>query len=531
MGGLLSSKRFTLAAAMLIVMTLTVLPLSVMLVQSFVASGSIGLQNYTETLGRARVWTLLLNSLLLAGISTLVAGVIGVTLAIGAVKSAVPFRVVVVSIFCLPLLFPPYVLANGWFQILGRQGLVSNWFGDSIGVMTSDLLFGLPGGVLVLSTAFLPVVMLLSIASLSGVSSSLEDAARLTCGWARVLSKITLPLAWPGILLSLVLTFLLAVGELSAPSFLRLNVFPLESFTQFSAFYNAGAATAAALPFAVGALLLLIGVRKWTGSGDYHFRWTRSPGSRISLGGLEPWIATATLTFAVAVVILPCAALVSRGLSVAAMTAAWNKAADSLAWSLLYSAAAATAITILGFFLGYASQKRSIRGAGLISLLTLMMFALPGTLIGIGLVIAWNRPFLAWLYAGPATLIAGLVMQYAAIGERGIASTMAQVAPSLEEAAEIAGARWFRRIWMILLPLLLPSLVAIWMLSFVMCLRDTSLALLLSPPGRDPLTARTLTLMANGSPELISALCLFSIALPMVPAMIGFVAYRNGSRS
>src|SRR5437868_504814 len=220
MGRLLSSKRFTLAAAMMVVMTLAVLPVGVMLVQSFFVSGSIGMKNYAETLGRARVWTLLLNSLLLAGSTTLVAGVIGVALAIGAVKSAVPFRGLIVSIFCVPLLFPPYVVANGWFQVLGRQGLVSRWFGDPVAVMTSDLLFGLPGGVLVLGTAFLPVVMLLSIASLSSVNPSLEDAARLNSGWARVLSKITLPLAWPGILLSLVLTFLLAVGELSAPTFL-----------------------------------------------------------------------------------------------------------------------------------------------------------------------------------------------------------------------------------------------------------------------------------------------------------------------
>ncbi len=531
MGWLLSSKRITLSAAMVVVLALAVLPLSVMLVQSLSVNGSIGMENYTATLGRSRVWTLIANSLLLAGVTTLFAGVIGVALAIGAVKSAVPLRRVIVSIFCLPLLFPPYVLANGWFQVLGRQGLVSEWFGESIGVVTSDLLFGLPGGVLVLASAFLPMVMLLSIASLSSVNPSLEDAARLTCGWPGVLRTITLPLARPGILLSLVLTFMLAFGELTAPSFLRLNVFPLESFTQFSAFYDAGAATAAALPFAVGAFLLLLALRKWTGSGGYHFRWTNSASSPISLGGFESWIAALTLIFALVVVILPCAALVNRGLSIQALAAAWDKAADSMAWSLCYSGVAATAIAVLGFFLGYASQRRSIRGAGLVSLVTLMMFALPGTLIGIGLVITWNRPSLAWLYAGPATLLTGLIMQYAAIGERGIASTIAQIAPSSEEAAEIAGAGWFRRIWAILLPLLRPSLLAIWMLSFIMCLRDTSLALLLSPPGRDPLTARTLTLMANGSPELISALCLFSIALPVVPALIGFATYRIGSRS
>jgi iron(III) transport system permease protein len=531
MGGVLSSKRLTLSVAWLILLALAAWPLGTMLAASLLSDGALGFGNYVETLGTPRVWTLLLNSLLLAGLTTLAAGIGGVTLAIGAVKTAVPLRIVIVSIFSFPLLLPPYVLANGWFQVLGRQGWMSRWLGDAVGAITSGLLFGLPGGVLVLGTAFLPVVMLLSMASISSVNPSLEEAARLTCGWPAVLRHITLSLARPGILLSLALTFLLAFGELSAPSFLRLNVFPVESFTQFSAFYNAGRATAAALPFAIGAFLLLVAVRKWTGAGEYHFRWTQAARNPISLGGLEPWIAAASLAFATLLVVLPCAALVNQGLSLDQLSAAWDRAADSLAWSLCYGAAAASAITVLGFFLGYASQRQSFPSARQIRLVTLMMFALPGTLIGIGLVVAWNQQSLGWLYTGSATLITGLTLQYAAIGERGIASSMEQIAPSLEEAAEVAGATWLQRAWAVLLPLMRPALVTIWMLAFVMCLRDTSLPLLLSPPGRDPLTARTLTLMANGSPGLISALCLFSMALPLVPAMIAFAAWRAGVRS
>jgi iron(III) transport system permease protein len=373
--------------------------------------------------------------------------------------------------------------------------------------------------------------MLLSIASISSVNPSLEEAARLSCGWTWVLRYISLPLAGPGILLSLILTFLLAFGELSAPSFLRLEMFPMESFTQFSAFYNAGRATAAAIPFAIAAPLLVIATQKWTSAGEYHFRWTHVACSPISLGGFESWITVAFLAFATVLVVLPCAAIVNLGLSMNAIASAWENAGDSLSWSLCYGAVTATAITVLGFFLGYASQRRTFPAVRELSLIPLMLFALPGTLIGIGLVIAWNRPSLGWLYSGPATLMTGLTLQYAAIGERGVASIMAQISSSMEEAAEVAGATWSQQIRTILLPLMKPSLLIIWVLSFIMCLRDTSLPLLLSPPGKDPLTARTLTLMANGSPEMIAALCLFSMALPLVPAVITFVAYRAGGRS
>src|SRR5260370_28798230 len=78
----------------------------------------------------------------------------------------------------------------------------------------------------------------------------LEEAGRLISGWPAVLRRITLPLSAPGILFSLVLVFLLAIGELSVPSFLRYPVLPVLSFTQFAASYNFGAATAAAVPLA-----------------------------------------------------------------------------------------------------------------------------------------------------------------------------------------------------------------------------------------------------------------------------------------
>lgn len=532
MGRLLNAKRFTLATAMLVVAVLGLLPLCVMLLRSVSNSnGSLGFENYAHTLWRSRPWSLLFNSFVLAGTSTLVAGLMGIPLALVAVKTTVPFRRLIVAIFCLPLLFPPYVLANGWFHILGRQGLLSRWIGESGGAATSSWFFAMPGGVLVLATAFLPVVLLLSIAAISGVNPQMEDAARLHCGWTMVLKSITLPLGRPGIVLSVVLTFLLALGELAAPSFLRISVFPVESFTQFSAFYDVGAATATSVPLGLIAFLLLIASRKWMGSGEYHFRWVISGTNQLTPGSMDRWKAAGLLAVAAMVVILPCGALLMNGLSFGAITEAWYRAGDSMAWSLVYSALAATGITLLGFFLGYASQRRSIEGSGFISMATLILFALPGTLIGIGLVTTWNRPLFAWLYASPAALLTGLMMQYIAIGERGMASSLTQLSPSLEEAAQIADAGWFRRVGTILVPLLRPSMLAVWMLAFILCLRDTSLPLLLSPPGQDTLTARTLTLMANGSQELISALCLFSMALPIVPLMIGFVLLRGARRS
>src|SRR4030095_14361986 len=130
-----------------------------------------------------------------------------------------------------------------------------------------------PGAVLVLASAFLPVVLLLTITYLRAVDPALEEAARLSSTWPSILQRITLPLIRPGILLSLILVFLLTMGEFGAPAFLRFDVFPVASFTQFSAFYNFGSATAAASPLILVAFFGLLVEQRVLRGRVFQFRW------------------------------------------------------------------------------------------------------------------------------------------------------------------------------------------------------------------------------------------------------------------
>lgn len=150
-------------------------------------------------------------------------------------------------------------------------------------------------------------------------------------------------------------------------------------------------------------------------------------------------------------------------------------------------------------------------------------------MIGIGLILLWNHPRTNWIYATPAIVAIGYIAQYAALSTRTILAGASQLSPCLEEAAEIAGARWLYRVGKILVPLQGRAIAASWIVTFLFCLRDVSIPLLLAPPGRDTLTARTMTLMANGSPELIAALCLLSIVLTLVP--LGVLGAASGFRS
>src|SRR5882724_5234486 len=214
-------------------------PIAVMAVESFRHNGHFSLDHYRELISSARFWPLFGNSIQLALATTTVCGLIGVPAGILFAKSDLSWRSGFMWLLTVPLVLPPYFVALGWARVVAR-----------IGTIASDWLFGFGGCVLVLSSVFLPITMLLTFASILNVDRRLEEAARLVSGWPGVLRRVTLPLSAPGIVFSLVLVFLLAVGELSVPSFLRYPVLPVLSFTQFAASYNFGAATAAAAPLA-----------------------------------------------------------------------------------------------------------------------------------------------------------------------------------------------------------------------------------------------------------------------------------------
>jgi iron(III) transport system permease protein len=158
--------------------------------------------------------------------------------------------------------------------------------------------------------------------------------------------------------------------------------------------------------------------------------------------------------------------------------------------------------------------------------LTVLLFALPSTVIGIGLVSVWNRPGTAFVYGTPAIILLGYMAKYAAIGSRATVSALATIPPSMEEAARLAGAGWFRRIGGIIVPLAGHGLVVVWVLGFLFSLRDLGITMMVYPPGGDTLPVRTFTLMANGSPPLIASLSVIMVAVGL--ASLGLAALLLG---
>ncbi len=177
-------------------------------------------------------------------------------------------------------------------------------------------------------------------------------------------------------------------------------------------------------------------------------------------------------------------------------------------------------MTLLGFYCGYLVHSRALPLWRSVDVLALFLFTLPGTVIGIGLISLWNRPITNAIYVTPAIIILGYLAQYAVLPTRMTAAILQRIPPSLEQAAQLYGASWFMALRYIVAPLAKRGLIAAWVIAYIFCLRDLGITLVVYPPGFDTLPVRILTLMANGVPSLISALCVILIAVTLLPLFV-----------
>ncbi|MDQ1470217.1 MAG: iron(III) transport system permease protein, partial [Bryobacterales bacterium] len=411
------SGRLALWVAVGALVFIGLLPVALMLVESISSGGSLSLVHYRELAGHTSAWRLMVKTLLLASLTSLFSMALGMPLGLLFGKTDLPLRVPLAALFTLPLLLPPYVVAISWFRVFGRTGALSHVAGASFGESASALFVGLPGCLWVLTLTFAPVPMLLTIVSLKAVPARLEEAGRLAGDWALVLRRISLPLAVPGILFGGILAFVMAAGEFTVPQYLRYDTFPVLSFTRFSASYDFAAATAAAAPMAMVVLVIIAIEARYVKGDQAPSRASGANNLSFPLGRYRWPAFVAAGTFVCGAVLAPLAILLS-GAQITDIGRAYSESRFSLFRGLLYSGVSAGALTILGFVLAWGVQRRALSSGPAVGFASLFLFALPPTVLGIGLIHLWNRGVLNAFYGSPAMLVFGYIAQYAGLAVR-----------------------------------------------------------------------------------------------------------------
>jgi iron(III) transport system permease protein len=466
-----------------------------------------------EALAGARTLALLANTAFLGIAVAVLAGLAGTTLAVLVTKTDLPSPRALGALLTFPLFLPPFVLALGWFAVLGREGLLANVAGQAAGARASDLLFGAGGAILVLTVAYTPIAFRLVRVGLAAIDPAAEEAARLHRGWARTIRHIDLPLVAPSIALALLVTFVLVVGELGVPAFLRYRVFSAEVFAQFAAFLDIRGAVAMSLPLV---LLVLAGVAIERGLLRHRVRFLPRHRLEPGVAPLGRWraaVGAAAWTWVAATVLVPFAALAVRAGGAGSYRLALRGAGTSIGRSLWMAAVAATVILALALLLAYLVERTRARRRDGIDTALLLLFAAPGTVLGVGLILVWNRDGFGWLYGSAAIVLLGWIAHFTPLAARVVSVALQGLPTSLEEAARLARVTWGRTVRHVVVPPVRPALTGAWLLAFVFCLRDLDLAITIYPPGTETLTVRVYTLMANSPEPVVAALALLTVGL------------------
>ena len=514
-----SARGALIGGAVVAFVILCVLPVVWMLVASLTdAGGGFSAGHYRHLLFDARRRELLLNSTLLGAGAAALALLIGAPLGLLMARAELPFKRLLRLALVIPLVIPPYVLALAWVYLGGEAGSLARAFGRGL---PSDWTYSLAGAAIIMGVAFFPVPMLATEAAARRVDGRLEEAALLVATRTRVLWRITLPLIAPAITAAALIVFVLAISEFGVPGLLRVRVYTTEVFTAFSALYDFGAATVLAVPLLVVALMAGAGAEIVVGDRLLTARRGAYAGLKLSPGKWEVSALAGLFLILCLFVALPLVVLAREAGEIRPLFAAAQKGRGAILNSLLLSALSATLITALATFLGYARGRVRARFGGLIDLAFVVIFAVPSTVVGVGLIGLWNRPgVMGEVYTSPLIIGVAYLARFTPVAALILAAGARQVPSSLEEAAVVAGASWPRILTRIVFPQLKTAAAAAWVVSFILSFGELGATMLVAPPGESTLPVRIYTLIANTPSSEVAGLALMQTAIVLIPLVL-----------
>ena len=510
MGSEVMIQRYTSYGVVGMVVILGLLPVLSMIIDTIYDAQGLTLSHYRTLFIQPALSRSFLHSLELGVIVATATTLLGTMLGILLSKTTLPFRSAWILLLIIPLLIPPYILAYGWYTLLGRESLLG------------DLLFGFWGSVWTLFSIYLPIPLLISILFLRQINPKLEEMGLLYCSWKCVLWRITLPLLKPALFLSFLLVFILAISEFSVANFLHFDIFPMQSFIQFSAFYDFKTATVYAMPLVVIVLALLGIGAILLKKRDITFRSYPHP-LIFSLKDMQFPLQISIIFLIMLVIGLPLFGLIAKS-TLSSFIQAFYQAISPLTHSLLYATVGALLLVLFGFFSAQTLFYQKTKGYQFLDFTLLFLFILSSTVLGIALILFYNTTYTNFIYSTPLIILIGYLSKYLFLSTKIIEIKLSQIPSSLLEMATLTGASWRETLLGIVLPLTKEALYISGVIGFIFILRESTITMLVAPAGTTTLPLYILTQMANGNPSIIASLCLLMILIVLVP-LAGLVYY------
>ncbi|HEY8463464.1 MAG TPA: iron ABC transporter permease, partial [Bacillota bacterium] len=375
-------------------------PLGRSLWTSLVVDGKFSFANYSYVFKNAWLRKSLVNSLELGAIVASVATVIGFGYAYGFNRTSMPAKGFFRQLALLPMISPPFMFALSIILLLGKNGLITK----KLLHLADFNIYGLHGLVIVQSLSMFPIAYLVLDGVLKAINPELEDSAyNLGASRFKVFTTVTLPLALPGIASAWLLVFVTSLADFGNPVILGggFDVLSVQAYLQVTGMFNVSRGATLAVLLLIPALVAFYLQRYWLAKKSY-VTLTGKPSS-ASLMGVTPlvrWILTAVATI-ISLIILAFYGVIIYGCFVKLwgynwtftlehFVYAWDVGKDSVRSTTIMATVATIIAGFLSMVIAFLMVRKNFLGKKAMGFVTLMGYAVPGTLVGIGYILAFN---------------------------------------------------------------------------------------------------------------------------------------------
>jgi iron(III) transport system permease protein len=504
-------------------------PLVKILIITFEKGGHFSLDYVLQIMSRPNHYKAFWNSLLLGSLVGAAGTAIGFFFAFTAVRANLSKRwtAFLDLAIILPLISPPFTTAIAMIFSFGPRGLITF---DLLGIRGFNT-YGLHSTFFAETITYFPIAYLTLKAILAGIDFNVEDMAFSLGGsrW-RVFRTVTLPLTVPGLANAFLLLFAASLADFATPLILAGNSFPVlptDAFLQITGLFDLKGGAVLSFALLVPSLVVFVLQRYWV-SRRYYVTITGKSGAQTAIKSVSPLAGQVLLAICIllSLLIVYFYALLFYASVVVAFGAnhaltlkhyrvVFTEGLKAIQDTLLIAGASMLLGGLYGVVVGYLVGKKRFITRPAMEIVSMVNYALPGTIVGIAYLIAFNSP--PFLITGTAAIIvAAYVFRYGATGIRTTVAILQQIDPSIEEASQSLGAGTLTTFRRVTLPLILPGLFAGLGVVFIRSMTAISATIFLVSLQWTLITVRILEKMTELELGVAAAFSILVVAIVLV---------------
>lgn len=490
----------------------------VLVLNKSIYNGEVGrftLEHFSLFFERKFYWVTLWNSIKVTVVATLLAVLIGLPLAYMLRRVKIFGSGIVQILIIVSYISPPFIGAYAWIQLLGRSGVITKWINDTF-QLQFDGIYGFAGIVLVLTLQSFPLIFIYISGALKNLDNSLIEAAE-SLGYSGVqrVVKIVVPLIAPTILASSLLVFMRVIADFGTPMLIGegYRTIPVLIYTQFMSEVGGDAGFAAALAsiFIIVTIALFLVQRVIARQYSYSMSALRPMETKKSTGmkNLLSHVAVYGVTL---LAILPQLVVVYTSFleTIGGQVYTgkfslqnyenilFNRDLSMILNTYQLGLIAIVVIVILGILIAYLTVRKRNKVTSLLDTVSMLPFVIPGSVLAMALIFAFGEAPL-YLTGTSLIMVLAFVIRRMPYTVRSSTAIVSQISPSMEEAAISLGASERRTFFRVVVPMMMPGVLAGAIMSWMTILGELSASIILYSTNTQTLAVSIYTEVIRGN--------------------------------